>query len=44
MMQAQPFGGVEASGHGRENGRAALDHDSQVTSVDVGLGPLDAPF
>ena len=39
-----PFGGVKASGLGRENGRAALDHWSQVKSVYVGLGPVEAPF
>ena len=39
-----PFGGVKASGIGRENGRAALEHWSRVKSVYVGLGPVDAPF
>ena len=39
-----PFGGVKASGIGRENGRAALDHWSRVKSVYVGLGPVEAPF
>ena len=39
-----PFGGVKASGLGRENGRAALDHWSRVKSVYVGPGPVEAPF
>jgi len=39
-----PFGGVKASGLGRENGHAALDHHSQLKSVYVGLGPVEAPF
>jgi betaine-aldehyde dehydrogenase len=39
-----PFGGVKASGLGRENGRAALDHYSRLKSVYVGLGPVDPPF
>jgi betaine-aldehyde dehydrogenase len=39
-----PFGGVKASGLGRENGRAALEHWSAPKSVYVGLGPVEAPF
>jgi betaine-aldehyde dehydrogenase len=39
-----PFGGIKASGLGRENGRAALEHYSQLKSVYVGLGPVQAPF
>ena len=39
-----PFGGVKASGIGRENGRAALEHYSQLKSVYVGLRPVDPPF
>ncbi len=39
-----PFGGVKASGIGRENGRAALDHYSRLKSVYVATGPVDAPF
>jgi betaine-aldehyde dehydrogenase len=39
-----PFGGVKASGVGRENGRAALEHYSRIKSVYVGLGPVAAPF
>jgi betaine-aldehyde dehydrogenase len=38
-----PFGGVKASGLGRENGRAALDHYTRLKSVYVGLGP-EFPF
>jgi betaine-aldehyde dehydrogenase len=39
-----PFGGVKASGIGRENGRAALDHWSQVKSVYVATAPVATPF
>lgn len=39
-----PFGGVKASGVGRENSRSAIEHYSQVKSVYVGLGPVDAPY
>lgn len=39
-----PFGGVKASGLGRENGRAALDHWSRVKSVYVATGPVAAPW
>ena len=39
-----PFGGVKASGIGRENGRAAIEHYTQVKSVYVGMGGVDAPF
>ena len=39
-----PFGGVKASGLGRENGRAALEHWSRVKSVYVATGPVEAPF
>ena len=39
-----PFGGVKSSGVGRENGHAAVEHYSQVKSVYVGLGPVDAPY
>ena len=39
-----PFGGVKASGIGRENGRAALEHWSRVKSVYVATGPVAAPF
>jgi betaine-aldehyde dehydrogenase len=39
-----PFGGVKASGVGRENGHAAVEHYTQVKSVYVGMGPVDAPY
>ncbi len=39
-----PFGGVKASGIGRENGRAAIAHYTRVKSVYVGMGGVDAPF
>ena len=39
-----PFGGVKRSGVGRENGRAAIEHYTQVKSVYVGMGPVDAPY
>jgi len=39
-----PFGGVKRSGIGRENGRAAIDHYSQVKSVYVATGDVDAPY
>lgn len=39
-----PFGGSKLSGVGRENGHAAVAHYSQVKSVYVGMGPVDAPY
>jgi betaine-aldehyde dehydrogenase len=39
-----PFGGVKASGVGRENSKAAIEHYSQVKSVFVRMGDLEAPF
>ena len=39
-----PFGGSKLSGVGRENGHAALEHYTQVKTVYVGLGPVDAPY
>jgi betaine-aldehyde dehydrogenase len=41
---AMPFGGFKHSGIGRENGRAALDHYSQLKSVYVELGDVAAPY
>ena len=41
---AMPFGGVKRSGIGRENGRVALDHYSQLKSVYVELGDVEAPY
>lgn len=39
-----PFGGVKASGVGRENSKEALHHYSQVKSVYVAAGDVDAPY
>ncbi|XWN29682.1 MAG: betaine-aldehyde dehydrogenase [Devosia sp.] len=39
-----PFGGIKASGFGRENAAAALDAYSEIRSVYVGLGPVDSPY
>ena len=39
-----PFGGVKLSGLGRENGRAALEHYTQLKSVYVALAPIDSPY
>ena len=39
-----PFGAVKASGLGRENARAAIEHYTQVKSVYVGLNPVDSPY
>ncbi|ROU03655.1 betaine-aldehyde dehydrogenase [Histidinibacterium lentulum] len=39
-----PFGGAKLSGVGRENGRAAIEHYSQLKTVYVRMGPVEAPF
>jgi betaine-aldehyde dehydrogenase len=39
-----PFGGVKASGVGRENSKAAIEHYSQVKSVFVRMDDVEAPF
>jgi betaine-aldehyde dehydrogenase len=39
-----PFGGVKMSGLGRENGRAALEHYTQLKSVYVAMRDIDAPY
>ncbi|MCS0503925.1 betaine-aldehyde dehydrogenase [Ancylobacter mangrovi] len=39
-----PFGGVKQSGLGRENGRAAIEHYTQLKSVYVNLGRVEAPY
>lgn len=39
-----PFGGVKLSGLGRENGRAAIEHYTQLKSVYVALGDIEAPY
>lgn len=38
------FGGAKLSGVGRENGRAAIEYYSQIKTVYVGMGPVDAPY
>lgn len=38
-----PFGGVKQSGIGRENAAAAIEHYSQLKTVYVGMGPVEAP-
>jgi betaine-aldehyde dehydrogenase len=39
-----PFGGMKLSGLGRENGKAAIEHYTQLKSVYVNLGRIDAPY
>ncbi len=39
-----PFGGSKLSGVGRENSKAAINHYSQLKSVYVRMGDLEAPF
>jgi betaine-aldehyde dehydrogenase len=39
-----PFGGVKMSGLGRENGRAAIEHYTQLKSVYVAMRDIDAPY
>ena len=39
-----PFGGTKLSGLGRENGKAALEHYTQIKSVYVALGDVEAPY
>ena len=39
-----PFGGSKLSGVGRENGLAAIEHFSQLKTVYVGMGGVDAPY
>jgi betaine-aldehyde dehydrogenase len=39
-----PFGGVKGSGLGRENGKAAIEHYTQLKSVYVALAPVQAPY
>ena len=39
-----PFGGSKNSGVGRENSKAAIEHYSQLKSVYVRMGDLEAPF
>ena len=39
-----PFGGYKQSGIGRENGHAAIEHYTQVKSVYVEMGDVEAPY
>lgn len=39
-----PFGGYKQSGMGRENSRAAIEHYTQLKSVYVEMGDVDAPY
>ncbi len=39
-----PFGGVKMSGLGRENGRAAIEHYTQLKSVYVALSDVESPY
>ena len=39
-----PFGGSKQSGIGRENARVAMDHFTEVQTVYVGMGPVEAAF
>ena len=39
-----PFGGYKQSGLGRENGLAAIEHYTQVKSVYVEMGDVEAPY
>ncbi|MEY8880971.1 betaine-aldehyde dehydrogenase [Donghicola sp. XS_ASV15] len=39
-----PFGGSKMSGVGRENGRAAIEHYSELKTVYVAMGDTEAPF
>jgi betaine-aldehyde dehydrogenase len=39
-----PFGGIKLSGLGRENGRAAIAHYTQLKSVYVAMGDVVAPY
>jgi betaine-aldehyde dehydrogenase len=39
-----PFGGVKMSGLGRENGRAAIEHYTQLKSVYVAMSDVEAPY
>jgi betaine-aldehyde dehydrogenase len=39
-----PFGGMKNSGVGRENSKAAIEHYSQLKSVFVRMGDMEAPF
>jgi len=39
-----PFGGMKLSGLGRENGRAAIEHYTQLKSVYVAMRDVESPY
>ncbi|MGR3465515.1 betaine-aldehyde dehydrogenase [Limimaricola sp.] len=39
-----PFGGMKMSGVGRENGQVAIEHWSQLKTVYVAMGEVEAPY
>jgi betaine-aldehyde dehydrogenase len=39
-----PFGGSKQSGFGRENSAAALEHYTELKTVYVGMGKVEAPY
>jgi len=39
-----PFGGMKMSGIGRENGRAAIEHYTQLKSVYVAMRDVESPY
>ncbi|MEL7026851.1 MAG: aldehyde dehydrogenase family protein, partial [Pseudomonadota bacterium] len=39
-----PFGGTKASGVGRENSKAAIEHYSELKMVYVAMGDVEAPY
>lgn len=39
-----PFGGMKQSGLGRENGRAAIEHYTQLKSVYVAMRDVESPY
>jgi betaine-aldehyde dehydrogenase len=39
-----PFGGVKQSGFGRENSLAAINHYSELKTVYVAMGKVEAPY
>jgi acyl-CoA reductase-like NAD-dependent aldehyde dehydrogenase len=39
-----PFGGYKMSGIGREGGRAAIEYYTQLKTIYVEMGGVEAPF
>ena len=39
-----PFGGYKQSGIGRENGQVTIGHYTQLKSVYVEMGDVEAPY